>query len=506
MFLLVALIYVDLFFTAPVPLNDYTSLPDRIRDVNNDHLYTQQETADNSHEHNERVEAHHLAAWLSDAADTPFTDNVTTNKGNDSAYEAAIHFPLSSFATLVNFGLDGRERFVFDMKAQMGCTDDNEIWDSTSEHCKQLHCSPQYELVDEECFKKPDNKVLPKSTPDVIFIDSQSKVINVTLAFSDASTIKKLDICSLVQKKNLPFEWQLIKKIAFDLNTKVERFQNVTTLNCDNLVVVNFLLLEDPTDVSNQGLIKSMFMFLNYFSWTILIKEVALKAESLHTQLPEVDNFCKQPDQLPLWYWFDDVFRPNEDEDPDYIYINSTYRYYYRGEFMLNLLFMEHVKGEEAEEPTASQVCVVCERRKLYNNNCPQIYLERDQYKFVDDGKAIMTIPGGNYYDEFDISDRRRVAVCKVSEESKKLDINFLIEGLLTAILLIVSLMALTCIFVTYLIFPRLRASIAGFNTVNLVGSLILMQIIFLTNTILQCQVAAIILHYTILVTLSWSR
>ncbi|KAH7643068.1 hypothetical protein HUG17_9759 [Dermatophagoides farinae] len=81
-----------------------------------------------------------------------------------------------------------------------------------------------------------------------------------------------------------------------------------------------------------------------------------------------------------------------------------------------------------------------------------------------------------------------------------------MIESILSTTLMFISIIMLTLLLITFIRFDQIRRSINGFNSINLAISLEMMQLLFLSNQFIQnCRIVAVLFHFFILSTISWS-
>jgi len=170
------------------------------------------------------------------------------------------------------------------------------------------------------------------------------------------------------------------------------------------------------------------------------------------------------------------------------------------------VLYVESINRRGQNSRNVSSNAVVCEQT-LIDETCPLIMLNRSEFEFVD-GRHLYS-KTGHYFEKYELTNNQSVFVClpepKMSPEKESLDVR--IESILSTSLMLVSISLLSLVLITFLRLRSLRCTINGFNSINLVVCLEVMQITFLLNQFIhQCRVSAVMFHFFILATISWSR
>lgn len=416
----------------------------------------------------------------------------------------------SSFAILVNFGIDGRRRMLFSSNANAHECGDKQIWDPFNNQCRQLYCSAHFTLVDFKCVET--NYATTNITkPSVSFLDSQSEFVNITLGFDLSKPVA--DITQWINSQKRSFSDEFANRFAVSFaNTSSERIVNVTyvPLKEPNKFNVNFILLEgnvnDSTRINNDAIVNVMSTTISQNGLSFSLYDNTVKAFSIHTTISEFKTFCQRDSDMPIWYW-NSEFSIITNENMSYLYVNETGRKYKPGQYMGNILYVQNIDTSEQSTPNKVNVssnAVVCETQTLINESCPRILLDHNEYQWIDEGNKLRT-NSGQIHDHYELAPNRSVFVCFIPEISN--GVSDLVEAILSTVLIIISIVALTCVLVTYLRFETLRSTINGFNTINLAICLEIMQLLFITSQyLLNCRIAAIVLHYFVLLTMSWSR
>ncbi|HEY6435205.1 MAG TPA: hypothetical protein VIY47_01330, partial [Ignavibacteriaceae bacterium] len=377
----------------------------------------------------------------------------------------------SSFAILVNFGIDGRRRMLYSSNANAHECGDKQIWDPFNNQCRQLYCSAHFTLVDFKCVET--NYATTNITkPSVSFLDSQSEFVNITLGFKLRQPV--LDITQWINSQKRSFSDEFANRFAVSFaNTSSERIANVTYVPLEKAKKfnVNFILLEgnisDSTRINSDSVVNIMSTTISQNGLSFSLYDNTVKAFSIHTTISEFKTFCQRDSDMPIWYW-NSQFSIITNENMTYLYVNETGRKYMPGQYMGNILYVQNMDTSEQSTPNKVNVssnAVVCETQTLINESCPRILLDHNEYEWVDDGNKLRT-KSGQIHDHYELAPNRSVFVCFIPEISS--NVSDLVEAILSTVLIIISIIALTCVLVTYLRFETLRSTIHGFNTINL--------------------------------------
>ena len=434
---------------------------------------------------------------------------------NTSSNNQLITYSLpSSFSILVNFGLDGRRRYLYS-SISYDCPD-NEVWDPFAKECRKLYCNAHSTLIDFKCVETNNTNF---SRPTIPMMDFQSKSVQIKINIRLNKVFNVYDWLSQY-KKTRPFYTEIPLQLSKALNVKnIERIKNVTIHDKKKFattkqIQIEFMLNEDNHDISNDKVMKWLADKISKFNnFRFPFYNTTALGSGIHTNITNEIKFCEKDNEMPLWYW-NAEFELIENDKETYLHVFVTRRKYWLGQFFSQMFVVRndkkgfHVKDSNHSNynVNASTVAVVCETQTLFNDSCPLIMLNKSEFDWSADMKSVLT-KNGQIYKKFELIGKNgSVLVC--------LDENWLInnhvdlvQAYISTVLTIISLAALFCVLITNLIFPSMRSTISGFNRINLVLTLIGMQSTFLsTDQIVDCKFSAIILHYSILAQISWSR
>ncbi|XP_012938072.2 uncharacterized protein LOC101863267 [Aplysia californica] len=240
----------------------------------------------------------------------------------------------------------------------------------------------------------------------------------------------------------------------------------------------------------------------------------------------EVDKkpFCPRGVEIMV---FDEEFQLLTVDGVRMMYVNNTNSYFGVGRF--DVFFM--VSGNDGNDGTEVlemiKYAFVCVMPRILKTDCTRIDLAENEYQVLGDNKTITF--EGNQYDVFSYVVKNEttgsIQICVPSsfhnkkekaaprfvakDEScgKEFDGAVKAEGYITQVLGRVSIFALACVLVTYLIFSKLR-NLPGVNTMNLTLALFLAEIIFVEGMTVDipwlCTTVAICVHYTFLAAHFW--
>lgn len=421
----------------------------------------------------------------------------------------------SSFSILVNFGLDGRRRYLYS-SISYDCPD-NEVWDPFAKECRKLYCNAHYTLINFKCVETNNTNF---SKPTIPMMDFQSKSVQIQINIHLYDVFNVCDWLSQYEKMKRPFYTEIPIQLSKALNvTHIERIKNVTIHDkrefpTTKQIQIELMLNEDNHDIPNDKIMELLASKISISkSFRFPFYNTTAFGSGIHTTITEEKKFCEKDNEMPLWYW-NAEFELIENDKETYLHVFVTRRKYWLGQFFSQMFVVHNnKKGFHAKDlnhsnynVNASTVAVVCEIQTLFNDTCLLIMLDQSEFDWSADMKSVLT-KNGQIYKKFELIGKNgSVLVC--------LDENWLInhhidlvQAYISTVLTIISLAALFCVLITYLIFPSMRSTISGFNRINLVLTLIVMQFTFLsTDQIVSCKFSAIVLHYSILAQISWSR
>ncbi|KAI2796520.1 hypothetical protein BLOT_015727 [Blomia tropicalis] len=429
-------------------------------------------------------------------------DNLTI----DRYYESIP----SSFAILINFGADGNIHNMYSSHPHKGrCQSNKQIYDPFIKECRQLYCKDHYQIQNLHCVEEgrqlihSNDDKRNQSDTEKKFLDSTCSFVNVTLGIRS--------------KPPMTSKWinDNHDKIKMEFSLKFSHFWDINVTRVTNVVVrlehddcdLNFLITEYdgyPNDDILGRLTQEVVD--GQQSYTIMKHEWEI--QTIHTTLPEMNDFCLNKTDMPILYDGDDfVFQTNENETR--IYVNKTGRIYYPGEYVGNVLYVEYYdQTEHSVKHSVSTSAIVCEQ-SLINETCPRILLNSSEYEF-ENGRQLRATKIAFYFDRYELTDNESVFVCLPHHKGNfKHYWNMLdskIESIVSTSLMLLSIVLLSLLLITFIRIRSLRTTLNGFNTINLAGCLAIMQITFLLNQFTdQCRISAVMFHFFILATISWS-
>ncbi len=494
-----------------------------------------------------------------------FTLPPSTPAGNNSLvkgtyFDGSSSLLPSSFAILINLGLDGQPRNMYSSHSHNPLCErrGQQIWDPFSRQCRQLFCKDHYQIKDLKCvedeghgLKQNGNpqKQKPKSSnssvidssstpkPYLKFLDSKWTFVNVTL---DVTTSRQIDRPWLAAHA-AEFASQFSLQFAAAWAMPAARLVNVSVaVVSPYAATVNFLIKENDrnrtgaTGKCNDDILAGLSELIvssigtqghNQLRYYVL--ERTWTAVAIHTTLAEMTDFCLRPEDMPIWYW-NSEFTIVSVANATMIYVNATGRLYFPGEYMATVLAVEELKKAPSSQSSpysstedlyrlnVSSNAVVCEQT-LINEDCPRILLNRSEYEFIG-GRRLFSIADGRFFSHYELTDNQSVFVCLKRHPHKKFGkplspeeypdaLDRKVEAILSTTLMIVSISMLSATLVTLGRLRSLRSTVNGFNSLHLVACLAVMQVTFLGNQYIpRCRLPAAAFHFTILCTVSWSR
>ncbi|XP_054711060.1 uncharacterized protein LOC129220656 [Uloborus diversus] len=458
----------------------------------------------------------------------------------------------AAFSILLNFGLDGRERMYIssegekDMKYYQELCGSSYIWDPFSKVCRKLYCSTEFVLVDYKCVKKEDFEGQVSSYNKTAKIpDSDAKFVHLSLSAEmelldilHFHGLEPSEICetihdSLCQSFNIKKE--RIRNVSFNVSvanfTDIEQMMIfVNNMEDSELITftIDFDLYEDISvndtalEPSVDSIVSMLASALSINGFEFEVNNVTGRIFELHQTVSTLTSWCN-PDNggERKEYWNSDfTLVLGNDSSPlvgnkiKGIYVNKTQKFYSSGQFVADILFQGYQFSGNLIN--VSGLAVICDWKAKLDESCPRILLERHEYEVLRNGTVVIhnsSLSNRIINNVYEVTDNDSILMClhtvipNTTNEFYRLDMN-IAQALVSYILSWISIIALSIVFITYTIFPKLR-NLPGCNTMNLTFCLICMQITFIfgqrsTVVGLACKMVALILHYEILCSLMW--
>lgn len=476
----------------------------------------------------------------------------------EKSYEATDDIP-SAFSIVLNFGLDGVEKYRFSsesketmMRNEQRCKD-GFIWDPFAELCRQLYCGTQFTLVNSKCIQKPQDSVEHNVSNASLFKVRSANYSRITvvmnISLDRSSDVRMEDLkhsitSSFVEHYNISND--RIKNMAVTILWDPERVQQYLE-NSDNVLVVeegdyehedgyvpdpanssgspatliaHFDLYEPTKDDLEPSISSIIDSLAGSFSVnSILLKELNTTAavSSVLSKPLVLDDWCGEQDG-GIWreYWNDEfVFLPRTENGTGIgkVYVNKTGRVFKTGDFVANVLI--RVTGDQKSPVTTNSIVIVCDRGTGLPRSCPCVEFNMTQVKiFENDTLMLYAGPGplSVACRHYQLMPYGKVCLC-LDELRQGLRIRGqLFDGpimaLISLVLSAISLLCLVLVLTTYSLFAELR-NLPGWNIIFLTGSLFVMQLAFLLSQRqsvqgVACRAAAIVCHYTVINSFFW--
>lgn len=476
----------------------------------------------------------------------------------EKSYEATDDIP-SAFSIVLNFGLDGVEKYKFSsesketmMRNQQRCNE-GFIWDPFAELCRQLYCGTQFTLVNSKCIQKPHNSTENNTANAPLFENKSADysritvVINISLDRSSEVSMDELKQSltdSFVQYYNISKE--RIKNMAVAIVWDPEKVHQYLEDSDDVLVVeeedyvhedghvpdpanstgspatlITHFDLYEPTKDDLEPSISSIIVSLaaSFSLNSILLKELNMTAavSSVRSKPLVLEDWCSEKDG-GIWreYWNDEfVFLPRTENGTGIgkVYVNKTGRTFKPGDFVANVLI--RVTGDQKSPVTTNSIVIVCDRGTGLPKSCPCVDFNTTQVNiFENDTLMLYAGPGPLSITcrHYQLMPEGKVCLC-LDELRQGLRIRGqLFDGpimaLVSLVLTAISLLCLVLVLTTYSLFSELR-NLPGWNIIFLTGSLFIMQLTFLLSQRQSvqgaaCRAAAIVCHYTVINSFFW--
>lgn len=464
----------------------------------------------------------------------------------------------SSFSILLNFGLDGVERYEFSAESREAMLRNQQrcpggfLWDPFSELCRQLYCGTQFVLINSRCIEKPmedkNNFTMrtdKASTEQPLTSSRITVIMNVSLendAAIDLDDMKEAIIHALeaynVSRKRVrnldvtitwdPSELQTYlesseKVILLEDNDYEDEFNNRSLSNgTDTLaaLIADFDLYE-PKDIiepSINTVIGALVKSHNLSS--LLLKELNVTGEVHRVEhRPTITKtWCTVGDGgIIREYWNEEfILLPKKDDNDTIgqVYVKKTDRTYGLGNFAANVLF-RITSDQKGSAINVVGVVVVCDRGTGLPKSCPRLDFNLSQVEIFENnslllftGKESLTVlchhykllPGG----------RVRLCLDEILDAlgSRGQLFNGPVMAMISLVLSIISMVSLALVLFTYILFSQLR-NLPGWNIILLTGTLFFMHLSFLLSQRQSvqgatCRAAAIVCHYSVVNAFFW--
>lgn len=396
-----------------------------------------------------------------------------------------LHFP-SSFAILINMG-HGPPRNIYSVKFHIqNCKKTGKVWDPFMEQCRQLHFNTS--IDENNCESEQEEKIK--------FLNTQSDFVFVTMEF----TVNLTGVQTWVTQHEQEIIGRFHEQFITRWNMTENQISNIT-VNCstDSLININFLLLDKPSEKSDEILKMLKEQVINIKeNYDILNQSII--ASKFHSMLPVNDNFCTNETNRRFVYKGSEFTLLVREENRTYLHVNQTGRTYNPDEYVASIL---HVYNDIDNETLVSQNAVVCEQT-LFNEHCPEILLQPSEFTFEESNLIYQKFT----FEKYELTCNNSAFVCwNKHGHWHNIPLSVQIESILSTGLILVSIILLTLVLITFARKKSIRSTLNGFNMLNMVFCLETMQITFLTSQLFdKCHYFAIIFHYFILATISWSR
>lgn len=195
------------------------------------------------------------------------------------------------------------------------------------------------------------------------------------------------------------------------------------------------------------------------------------------------------------------------------MYIKETDEWFESGEYMADLFFY----GDSNDGVSLSGSVMVCQNRSVIADpTCTVIRLNQSEFVYIDYNQTVLYlghIPFINpvlLYGQYESFPDGDLAVCV--HANTELPLALLIESYLGITLTSISIIAMTCTVITYILFAELR-NLPGLAVLNLCVSNILFDLTFLASSAISvprddnlCLIASIIAHYEGLAAYFWTN
>uniref|UniRef100_T1KKL9 G-protein coupled receptors family 2 profile 2 domain-containing protein n=1 Tax=Tetranychus urticae TaxID=32264 RepID=T1KKL9_TETUR len=384
---------------------------------------------------------------------------------------------IPSSATLTNFGFQGHHEvtWYFNLKK---CSE-YEVYDKVNCKCRRVYCrSPYGDLPVRKCSVK---EALDRFIDHEEFIDLEAEkwTIRITVDVVEG----KLILGKETRKKfeNRLAEWLNIPKDRIEV-------EGLTT-NGSNQGILEVQLTEDigmPT--TNNDIAQKLKQYASFGALLYIEGNTFQLLHAEHSVSHYVSSFCDGAHDRRLIIWDLDFEMIGQN-----ILLNKANgRRYKKGTYLGSILVYN-------DALKVAKFAMLCE--KVTGFFCEKIKLPPGSYEFVADGREVRSQHGVT--NKFEIDAESNVKIC---EQATFFCIVSETENTIVALCLVVSSIFLLLILITFTMVPDIASTLPGFNTINLVLTILILQLLFLTGSQWSdCWLAAIVIHYFILLNFSWS-
>uniref|UniRef100_A0A147BFY7 Putative g-protein coupled receptor n=1 Tax=Ixodes ricinus TaxID=34613 RepID=A0A147BFY7_IXORI len=463
----------------------------------------------------------------------------------------------SAFSILLNFGLDGVQRFEFSsenkeamLRNQQRCPE-NFLWDPFAELCRQIYCGTEFMLVNSRCIEKPKENIenFTKGSEEVSaekLADYNRITVVLNVSLESDSELREEDVKQSithaleaynVSKERIKNVEVSITWDASQIPKLIEGSEKVVLLNEGDYpddesndsgesnstytpayLIAHFDLYEPKRNVvepSISSVIEAFASSLNLSS--LMLKELNLTGEvsTVESRPTFIDNWCSDEDGGKIReYWNDEfalVTKPGNELSISQVYVNRTGRTYQPGDFAANVLF--RVTSSQTAAVTINSVVVVCDRGTGLPESCPRLDFNLSQVKISKDDSVVLSSGTLSIHcQHYKFLPHGKVRLC-LDEILDALGSRCqLFDGplmaLISLVLSVISMVALALVLLTYCLFSQLR-NLPGWNVMLLTGTLFLMHLSFLLSQRQSvqgaaCRAAAIVCHYCVVNSFFW--
>ncbi|XP_053207302.1 uncharacterized protein LOC128391435 [Panonychus citri] len=397
---------------------------------------------------------------------------------NSSSNPTESSLLIPSKATLINYAFNDRpeKTWYFEPKK---CGEFH-VYDKVAGKCRRIYCRST--IGDMPYRKCKVSEAFESFYARKEFIDIQAEKWSIKIFVNIINGLK------LTRNKNTRKEFEM--QLASVLNISIERIgvEDMTLL--DNFhAKFDVELFEDiEMDISAEQLAEKMRICLTERQ-TFQIDGCVFQPDFAASYLTSyVSTFCEGSSVRKIPHWGLNFSFINSNK----LLNNENGRIYPKGSYIASVL----VHNDLLKVVTFAILC-----EKVTGLFCETFKLPAGSYEFIDNGAYIKSLYGVT--DKFEVDFNSSVKIC---EPSHFFCVGNQTENKIVGVCLIVSCVFLVLILVTFSMVPDISSTLPGFNTINLVLTILILQLHFLTGAYwTNCWLAAIVMHYFILLNFSWS-
>lgn len=404
------------------------------------------------------------------------------------------------------------------------------MWDPFTKICRKLYCGRGLVLEHDECVKSEESDEDEGIDKYIIVHTHRYLSFNFSFDCEDKLSFDLKNMSSLVaeavaemfhisRERIRNVDVQLVKDYQpeEDEDTLFKRYYFTASLQIDNPEMYH------KKELSAEGIASTMAWTVSKDAWIIELGTNYGRVSSFKESTPfndtSLSEWCIGGNKIE--YWNQDFTIINENGTSmeltiDNIYVNKTGKHYERGFFLASILYRGNNQSTKAEK--ISGAVLVCDGLPKIKSACMRTLLNVTEYEILPNAtiRYLGDLTAGSVLDLDNVEISATGSVYACYKPSASLVRNStgtfglskaIVEGEISTVLTSISVVALSMTLLTYGAFPKLR-NLPGCTVMNLTFSIFMYQVCFLLGQRhpreTLCWILSVVMHFSILSTLSW--